>query len=190
MDAETLRLWLLQHPRPTKVVVVDGNADRHELEIKKTMTWKAVAQSLLALEPDKIQAYDGDKLARATSAADQEPEPEDDDVAIVQDPESQRLIVFAKLLAEGYKHANGVAFQTLSELCRSMTERTQSLEGALRATEQIMMKTFQDAVIAQARADAGVDGDDGGDVLGSMVKSLVAKAATAPSPKPNGAPTS
>jgi hypothetical protein len=48
-----------------------------------------------------------------------------------------------------------------------------------------MMKTFQDAVVAQARADAG-DGDDGGDVLGTMVKSLVVKAAAAPPTKPNG----
>jgi hypothetical protein len=120
VETEQLRLWLLIQPRPTKVVAIDANEQVHELDIKKTMTWKSVADSLLALDPVKLQAFEGDKLLRATKPGELEPEEDDEEgQLVVQDPESQRLIVFAKLLAEGYKHANGVAFQTLSGRNRS-----------------------------------------------------------------------
>lgn len=182
MDVEQLRTWLLLQPRPSKVVIVDSNADRHELEVKKTMTWKSVAESVLALDPEKIEAYDGEKLARAIKPAEMVDEDEEEEV-VVTDPESQRLIVFGKLLASAYQHANQTAFTTLSDICRSMTERTQALEGALRATENIMHENFRDAVVAQARAEAAANEGDG-DILGTMVKGMVHKATQ--EPKPNG----
>jgi hypothetical protein len=190
MTPDEIRRWLMIHPRPTRVVVIDMNGVSSTIEHRKTMTYKALAESIAALEPETLQAWERENLIRVKKVTDaEEPEEEQEaEVTQVQDPESQRLIVFARLLAEGYRHANETAFKTLSDICQSMTERTQALEGALRSTEQIMMRQFQEAVVARAQAEAAGEGDNT-DVLGAMVTGLVHKA-TAPTPtKPNGSPT-
>jgi hypothetical protein len=186
MDAEQLRQWLLRMPRPTRLSIVDVNGEPHELDIRKGATWKAVAESVMAIDAESIQAFEGDKYVRGTKVAELEPEPAEEAAPGI-DGTSQQLIVFGKLLAAAYEHSNKVAFETLSDICRSMTERTQALEGALRSTEQIMNKMFQDAVVAQAKADVAAAGEgDGDDVLGTRVKGLVVQAAQTPAPKPNG----
>jgi len=185
VDAESLRAWLLLQPRPTKVVVVDANADRHELEIKTGATWKSVAESLIAMAPDKLEAYDGAKLVRAKIAAELAGDAdEEEDELVVADPESQRLIVFARLIAEAYQHANHEAFETLARIADSQAARAQALEGALRSTEQVMMKNFEDAVVARARAE-GIDGQDG-DMLGTLVRGMVKTAVDKDAKPSNG----
>ena len=186
MDPEALRSWLLLQPRPTRVVVLDANADRHELEVKAGATWKSVAESLIAMAPEKLEAYDGAKLVRAKLAADLGGEQDDEEEdLVVADPESQRLIVFGRLLAEAYQHANHEAFETLARICDSAQQRTQALEEALRSTERIMMRTFEDSVIARARAESGEGGD--GDMLGTLVRGMVKGAVDKDAKGTNGA---
>ena len=172
MDAEQLRAWLMIQPRPSKVVFVDANGDRHELEVSKTMTWKSVAESGMALDPEKMEAYTADKLSRAAKKADfvdENEAPGEEDV-LVNDPESQRMVIFARLIADAYRHSNETAFRTLSDICTSMQQRSQSLENALRSTEEIMMKTFEDAVVARAKAEAS-NGDETS-IVETLIRSM------------------
>lgn len=163
MTQNEIRTWLMAMPRPSLLKVETDAGDRLELKCGSAagVGWKKLSETIHALAWVRIEAYgrDGEELIRACEPRDEAEEESDDSApraapaAFVlpsnADAESQRLVIFAQLISEAYKHANTEAFQRLSELIQSCMERAdradqsretyyraqiRQLETALRAT--------------------------------------------------------
>jgi hypothetical protein len=100
---------------------------------------------------------------------------------VTRDPETIRFELFAKLLAEAYKHANEVAFGKMVELFVVSNKRAENLEKSLASTDRILRKQFEEALEREPSE---------GSVLEQMVAQFAAgagqKTQTNGAPKPNG----
>jgi len=145
-----VRGWLLSQPRPHSVRVTSGD-DAHVIEVG-LMKWSAVATSIDALDPDKIEALNqAGTLLRAVKI-DQLDEPSDEDTTSPEakteskrlEREAVMLTTFANLLAEAYKHSTTVAFGKMVELFEAVARRGESMERSLAATERLLRKAYDE----------------------------------------------
>jgi hypothetical protein len=154
VDPKALRGWLICQPRPAKVRIVREGAAPQVLEIQPGMTFAAVAKTIVALDPEHVEALDKDgQLIRVYAAEDEEgDEPEEEaGYEVPTDGESQRFIIVAKLLGDAYKHSNQVAFDKLGELFQAVVAREQAQARSLEAMQKLLMKQ---ALEAAAEGDA------------------------------------
>lgn len=178
MNVAQLRSWLLPSPRPVSVRVKCGK-ETHELNVAG-QTWAKVAQSIIALEPDRIEALDAEgKVLRVCK-----PQETDDDEAPAEaspapvvpahayDPETLRFELVAKLLADAYKHSTNVAFDKIVDIVNAQNRRAESLERSLQASERLLRRQIEDQAdeIAEAREEAE-KGPLGG--LGDLVQGFI-----------------
>lgn len=168
-----IRGWLLMQPRPHAVRVSSGD-EVHEIEVG-TMKWAAIATSIDALDPDKIEALDANgKLIRAVKS-DQLDESSDEDPVTPEakqeqkraDREVQLITTFATLIAEAYKHSTTTAFGKMVELFDAVAKRGESLERSLASTEKLLRRAYDEA------ATIG-EGDAEPSLLQSMVNAYLA----------------
>jgi hypothetical protein len=167
----TIRCWLLQLPKPHSLRITSGD-DVHALEIG-TKKWTAVATSVEALDPDKVEALDSDgKLLRAIKA-----EQLDESTTVDEDTtsptavaksdarqlerEMAMLVKFGELLADAYKHSTSVAFGKMVELFDATSRRGESLEKSLASTEKLLRRAYEE----------GASG--GGDKEPSLLESML-----------------
>lgn len=157
-----IRNWLLQQPRPHCVRVITGDED-HSIEVGH-QKWAAIATSVDALEPDKIEALDEKgKLLRAckaeqldvaedetddssTSDKKEAKKAERDQLAVIA-AQTEMMREFARLLADAYKHSTSVAFEKLAEICNIFAKRGDSLEKSLAATERLLRRAYDEAAL-------------------------------------------
>lgn len=172
MDAKALRTWLIQQPRPASVRATSADGVPNAIAIDPAASWVATAESIAALDPTLVEALD-DKgtILRAKKAADLDPEGATNAGtagyaarARSDDPETQRLIVFAGLLAEAYKHSNEIAFARLVDMFDAVNKRSEALEKSLATSERIMRKTWEDSVLQRAEGEGS----------GSLLEQLIA----------------
>lgn len=159
MDAKALRGWLLCQPRPVKLRIVrDDDEEPHILEVQPTMSFASIAKSVVALEPDHVEALDkaGQLIRVFTDEDDEEEEPEEGEQGFVvpTDGESQRFVIVAKLLGDAYKHSTSVAFDKLGELFQAVVNREQAQARTLEAMQKILMKQAVEAA-AEGSAPEG-----------------------------------
>lgn len=150
MDANDIRCWCMQHPRPALVRCT--NVDGMVQEVLVQGAWTKLADTIHALQPELLEALTADKsLIRALRPndlseeweEDQEPTPRRARAAsapsfanipiTAADPETQRFALVAQLLADAYKHANtahDAAFQHLVEIVNSANRRSETVERA------------------------------------------------------------
>lgn len=161
MNVAQLRSWLLPSPRPVAVRVRVGK-ETHELSVAG-QTWAKVAASIIALEPDRIEALDAEgKVLRVTK-----PQETDDDEpteatpapvipAHAYDPETLRFELVAKLLADAYRHSTDVAFTKIVDIVNAQNRRAESLERSLQASERILRRQIEDQAeeLAEAQEQA------------------------------------
>lgn len=192
-----IRAWLLQQPRPHSVRVMTGDED-HTIDVGH-QKWAAIATSVDALEPDKIEALDDKgKLLRACRADQLEindDESEDsstpdkkeakrterDQLAVIA-AQTEMMREFARLLADAYKHSTSVAFEKLAEICNIFAKRGDSLEKSLASTERLLRRAYDEA------ANIGEEGAEPS-LLESMVNAFMAgkeQAAPANGKRTNG----
>lgn len=178
-------------PRPAIVRVTSANGETQKLTVVPGAVWVGIAESIRALQPDLIEALDATGgFLRAVRPAEMAHDKEDDEAAAVSslaaDPENARLITFAKLLAEAYKHSTETAFNKMVDLFEAVNRRSESLEKSLEATQRILQRTVT-AEIAQNAADPAA----GGSVLEQLLAAFLSgqqqgAVATAPAPQPRG----
>jgi hypothetical protein len=185
MDVRELRGWLLCQPRPTKLRVVAGDAQEHRIEVTAGMQWIQLAQSVAALQPDLVEALDdkGNLLRAVRPSEVSEDEEPADNTSLSQDPENARLITFAKLLADAYKHSTETAFDKLASLFEAVNRRSEAQERTIVTMERVQRKMFEDLVLQQAEgAQSG-----GGTLMEQMMAAfLQGQQQSAAAPKPNG----
>lgn len=152
MDANDIRCWCMQQPRPSLVRCT--NADGMAQEVLVQGAWTKLADTIYALQPELLEALTPEKtLIRALRPNDLSEEWEEDEPAqprrgarsatppasfanipiTAADPETQRFALVASLLADAYKHANeahDAAFQHLVEIVNSANRRSETVERA------------------------------------------------------------
>jgi hypothetical protein len=152
MDAKALRGWLLCQPRPYVVRTCDEHKAQNQIEVKPGVSWAHIAKSVAALRPVLVEALDASgntiRAIRPEDETDEDDdeldEPEDETMLLSGDGESRRLITFAKLLADAYKHSNDVAFARLADLFDAVTRRSEAQEKALVALQRMLLSKVTD----------------------------------------------
>lgn len=154
MSQAVVRSWLLKQPRPAAVRLKQGT-EIQTLPVNPGVTWASIAQTILAFEPDTIEALD-DKagLIRASSlvsivAGEDSEAPTIVDVGPVRaalDAETARYKIFAEHIAEAYRFATGVAFERMVDLFGAVNRRSESLEKSLEATHRLLGKAYQEQI--------------------------------------------
>lgn len=149
-----IRNWLLKPPKPHSLRVTSGD-DTQTIEFG-TQKYAALAATVEALDPDKIEALDANgKLVRAIKAEQfEEPAVEDDDGAPTTaaaktnakqlEREMAMLSKFGELLADAYKHSTTIAFGKMVELFDATAKRGESLEKSLAATERLLRRAYEE----------------------------------------------
>lgn len=173
MTPQELRAWMLLQPRPAYLQITAGDQSTHKLEITNGMHWISAAESCLALKPELIEchAIDG-KLLRALRPAeiDKEAEEEDGESIEVTDPESQRVVIFSRLIAEAYKHSTEIAFAKMVEVFEISVRRQESLENSLEMAQKLLTKVAAEQISQQVD---GAAAGGGGTVLEQIVAAFL-----------------
>jgi hypothetical protein len=154
MNAQQLRGWLLQLPKPATVrVMVNGEAE----DLQPGKSWQKLADTIVALDPEAIQALDKDGKILRAKRLDDEDSRRSDAAAIPQglaaDPHALMLTHFANLIHRAYEHSTEVAFAKLSDITDRMNERSEAIEQRLERAEA-RARRIQDEQIDDAYARA------------------------------------
>lgn len=184
LDVNALRSFLVQAPRPAKILVTSGDGEQKEILPPKGVggiTWASLARSIETLDPDKLELFDSDdKLIRAqrfdattrgegaTTAALPE--------ILARDAESARLALFAQLIAQAHRFAVDTAFSKLVELFERLDRRQELVEQRLERTErayrQAMQEKIEDALEDAAEAQETAQQQQNDPITG-LVQSFV-----------------
>lgn len=151
IDINALRSFLVQSPRPTKILVTSGDGEEKQIAPPKGVggiTWAGLARSIETLDPAKVELFDADdKLIRAqrfdAQVANSETElPE----ILKRDAESARIALFAQLIAGAYKFSVETAFTKMVELTERLDSRLERMEVRLERAETQYRREMQSRI--------------------------------------------
>ena len=199
MTAAQIRTFLLGSPKPERLRLTCADDEVHDLEVPRNLSWKKFAESVAALRPELIEAFDGaGKILRAVrpnevteeapaagSSSSSSSSSASSSSSSTRDPMLATLDRFGTLLADAYRHSTETAFNRMVDLFEAVNRRSESLEKSLEATHKLLRRAWadeQEAQIAAAEAVAATNADPLGQIVGAFVQGQVAGAA-----KPNGA---
>jgi hypothetical protein len=179
MNVEAIRGWLMVPPRPKAVRVSSEGSEPQRIDVPEGSAWINIAKSIGALQPDLVEALTAEggtirAMRPAELGADDDDDEADDGAdVVVQDPESARLIIFARLIASAYEHSTNVAFDKMVQLFEASSRRQESLERSLELTQKILTKTAADQLQQQVDEAAGVTSVGGGTLLEQMLAAFL-----------------
>jgi hypothetical protein len=144
MEASDLRSWLISKPRPSLVRFSSSSGETGQVEITDHTKWIEIAGTICAIDPDLVEAIDAkgaviravradDLPTSSASSTSSSSSSSEGETIEIHDAESQRLVIFARLIAEAYKHSTEIAFDKLGALFDSTTKRAESLEKTVQA---------------------------------------------------------
>lgn len=156
-------------------------------------SWVQVAETIEALNPYVIEAYDENGGLIRAIRDDQEGYDEDDSPSTTQvsaeadipsalatDPETARLTHFANLLYRSNRFAMEIAFTKMVQLFELSEQRSQSIESRLERTETAYRRALQqqvdDAFDQAADLVANQTGQNGGDAKQAMIETFMKSA--------------
>lgn len=194
MNANRIRGWLLQLPKPSSVRV---SGDGEPQTLRPGRSYAKLADTIVALNPDLVEALDKDgNVLRATrmqsedaqrSTAAELPE------GLKADPHALMLTHFANLVHRAYEHSTEIAFTKMVELVDKMNDRADGIESRLERTEAMNRRLLQDAVDAEierahteAQQQAAGEGDLGQQLLGGFMTGAMNGKAQPAKPAANG----
>lgn len=143
------RKFLMAEPRPHRVrVTVDGDEPR-ELERHPATSWAKFANSIDALEPMKLEAYDAaGKFIRAYNPTVTDAADDDQVVDVAEDPTRPTgsdlpIETIARLLADAHRSSSEKAFQFVEtafakmvEIVNAQSRRSESLERVVEGMQR------------------------------------------------------
>lgn len=170
-----VRTWLMKPVRPSSLRVFAKDGREYDITIKPNCSWAETASSICSLDPERIEAMGEDgKLSRAVVVASLVQQVEQAAAQAVatsaamqsSDPETQRLIVFAELLArsndralEMVERTTGQAFERLQGFCDmlavSATAAQQSANELTVGIRNLLIQQAQDVVDEANKGDEG-----------------------------------
>jgi hypothetical protein len=163
-----LRGFLMRHPRPAtiRVQLLDGT-DR-TVTVDPKIPWVQLAAYVADLEPESIECLDPEgTVLRGTHYEHLDDSSDDDDgllpapmaattarVQLPEDPEGKRLVLFAQLLADAYRHTTDVAFDKMIGLFEQVNKRYEHTEKVVdRLYRTVERLTEQRIAAAQKEED-------------------------------------
>lgn len=178
-DALSVRSWLMKAPRPRVLRVISRDGRDYDLELKEGAPWSETASTVVSLEPEHIEAKDDKgKLLRAVKVAELLQREEADEhkraatAAAIQssDPETQRMLVFANLIAEAHtrsteaiERTSAAMFERIQLICDALASMAhagqQSSMELTVALRQLMISQAHEA--AKAITEAAAEKEDG-----------------------------
>ncbi|HXI60664.1 MAG TPA: hypothetical protein VNO55_31600 [Polyangia bacterium] len=206
-NAALIRTWIMKSPRPAALRVYARDGREFDIPIKPGQAWLDTAVSIAALEPERIEALSEDEtLLRATVVADlfkkaeaQERHEASAEIAMqATDPETQRIIVFAKLLERAHDRSTtaientvNVAFTKLQEICGSLAEQAQAAQQSANdlavGIRSLLIQQAQEAATAAATPESSpLERMAESFMSGQALKGATEPAAAANGAKPNG----
>jgi DNA-directed RNA polymerase subunit H (RpoH/RPB5) len=169
--------WLRKHPRPHKLRVACEDGVLREVELKGAQLPRIV-QTVRALQPQTIEGLNPDgstmkaigigDLGELDDAGDGEriptPAPMFQRTPLPQitaaDPETQRYLLTATLIANAYAHGYEVAFERLAEMVDGWQQRSSQLDLQREAFHRAQIKQLEqqlkNANIQPATEDGGL----------------------------------
>jgi hypothetical protein len=166
--AAVVRAWLMRTPKPATLRVYATTGQEYDITIKPGAAWSDTAMSIMSLDPERIEASDAaGTLVRAVLVKDlvakqvqaqQQVQTHAATIAALQstDPETQRLLAFATLIAAAHDRATaaientvGVAFERMQGICDGLaaqaTASTASANELSVAIRNLLVQQAQDA---------------------------------------------
>lgn len=196
MDEKELRSFLVQTPRPVKILVRSEGDDVNEVappaKGKGGSSWTYVARSILALEPVSVEVFDErGALIRATRLTETTPTPSAEAGLPVlhNDPETARLTHFANLLYRATEFSTNLAFGKMVELFQLTIERSIALEARLERAETAYRREMQDRIndmFDQAQAAKEEAEASQNDPVSQLAQAFMGGAQSAAAEVPNG----
>lgn len=200
-----LRTWLMKAPRPAKLQVYTADGREVDAELRQGEPWSAIAVSVAALQPDRVEALTKEgTLIRACVVADLVQKVEAAEglkqstflAMNATDPETQRLIVFAELLArisdkaiDAVRENQSVLLDRLASLAESSERRADTqAESALQlsvAIRNLMLEHAQETIERVTEKEASPLEQMAQNFLSGKA-AAEAEAGGAPPAKPNG----
>jgi hypothetical protein len=180
-----LYLFLRARPVPAKLRVTTTAGEVREVPVPNGTRWGALERTVEALDPANVEALgpDGAVLRATTVEALDEPETEEraDELELpeggdVASQVSRLSIVWSKLMAEAYRHANETAFTKLVELFNAVVKRGETQDRLIASLERLVNRQYEQQ-FAQLEEDGGAPRGVGGiapDLLGEMLQRMFA----------------
>ncbi len=184
MDVREFRGWLLCQPRPKWLRIVTEDQAQHKFEMTAGISYIQAATSIFALKPELVEAFDEkDTLLRAIRPNEAAEEEEEEEVSSPEDPESQRFITVAKLVAEAYRHSTEVAFEKLVALFEASNRRAETNERTVDQLNKLLTK-----MAVKQIEEAAAGGEPQGSLLEQMLGAFLQgqQMRAAEGAKPNG----
>lgn len=191
MLAQTIRLWLIEKPRPYSLRLTDSNGETSLVNVG-SQTFIRLAGTVCAMNPTLIEALDergsviratrgeeGDELSADATLPRTAPNAAP---AALVDVTTMQLV--AKLLADAHKHATETAFERLANLFEMVTKRTESLERALQTSERMRLQQAESVLAAREEALEVKEESEG--ELGGIMKEVAKFAGAAGASLTNG----
>ena len=199
-----IRSWIMQTPRPSTLRVTSEDGERQAI-VCGSSTWAQVAVTVLALNPDKLEALDSQgQILRATSVLDlyeadaggvedraattpAAPLPPQSRVPsltelVGDDPESKRFALVAHLLADAYRHSTDVAFDKLAAFAQHQADRAGALERTVDAwaeAERLRVEVQRQEVEARERASREEEDEEEQGEVGKAIDKIAKHVAQA-----------
>ncbi len=186
MTSAQIHKWLMTSPRPARVRVTDMEGAVSDVLCGQT-TWVKLAETIEAMQPDQLQALNEQgAILRAIRpndhsedwSSEEEPPrnskprmvPPAIDIPIADmDPETKRLLLVARLIADAYRHSTDVAFERLAELVEAGNRRAEAVDQAREAMYRTHVRQLEQQVKALGEQPAEAPND----LLGSMIAAAV-----------------
>ncbi len=187
-QAKLIRFWAMRHPRPASFLVYSGN-EKSTVELGPRISWARVAESLDAMEPDRIDALsvNGNVIRSCKPAEldqDEDTEAEDDEERSADalkpiaafDGETARFQMYSQQIAAAYKDAqaqvglrNDAVFNRMIDLFETLAQQSKDQSHALNVQQATITKLYEQQIKdAFERAQTG-----GGSGESSWIDDLV-----------------
>lgn len=162
-----LRGFLMRHPRPASIRVQRLDGTDRTVTVDPKIPWVQLAAYVADLEPESIECLDTDgTVLRGTHYEHLDDSTDEDSLEPVshvpvtarisapEDAESKRLVLFAQLLADAYRHTTDVAFDKMIGLFEQVNKRYEH-------TEKVVDRLYRTVErLTEARLAAAEKGED------------------------------
>ena len=195
-----VRQFIMRHPRPVAIKVERHDGEAKLIHVDPKVPWTQTASYICELEPTFVECLDGEgKVLRGTDfeslddgavdvvgAPASTPIPAPARLPLPNDPQSATLVLFAQLIADGYRHSTDVAFDRMLDLFEMVARRGEAVERSLANVHKILERLTMNRIESLENAE-NVSHDDPG-LFGAIVQNFAAGAAQAQqaAPAPRG----
>jgi hypothetical protein len=191
MNVSRIRGFLLQLPKPAKVMLHTSDGEPVELKLQGR-SYAKIAETIEARGVELVECFDANGvLLRAMRVATVEAQRSDAaaiPAGIEHDPQALMLTHFANLLHRAYEHSTEIAFTKIVELMDRLGDRSEAIEARLERTEANNRRLHQEQIddaFERAEEEAARKEAEGGGLVEQLAGAFLGGQANGAA-KPNG----